>query len=211
MNKLSFSLLLALFLTAFSTNAAAQNQVFEIVNTANIYKKTNSFRGDFALLGTSNREGVIDKNGRELIPCHHIPYAISSPLTLFDEERLAVENRDNNLHGYYDTEGNVAIPFIYKRSGSFEGGHVPVERENGKWGVIDKNGIQQVAKGDSKCVFHSIADLVGNTSVKHEYNITREWLKSIYERKEGAGATSYIVGDQFKNRLLDDACSILMA
>ncbi len=140
MNKLSFSLLLALFLTAFSTNAAAQNQVFEIVNTANIYKKTNSFRGDFALVGTSNREGVIDKNGRELIPCHHIPYAISSPLTLFDEERLAVENRDNNLHGYYDTEGNVAIPFIYKRSGSFEGGHVPVERENGKWGVIDKNG-----------------------------------------------------------------------
>lgn len=77
--------------------------------------------------------------------------------------------------------------------------------------VIDKNGIQQVAKGDSKCVFHSIADLVGNTSVKHEYNITREWLKNIYERKEGAGATSYIVGDQFKNRLLDDTCTVLMA
>lgn len=76
--------------------------------------------------------------------------------------------------------------------------------------VIDKNGIQQVAKGDSKCVFHSISDLAGNTSVKHEYNITREWLKKIYERKEGAGATAYIVGDQFTNRLLDDTCSVLI-
>ena len=76
--------------------------------------------------------------------------------------------------------------------------------------VIDANGIQQIAKGESKCVFHSISDLVGNTSIKNEYNITREWLKNIYERKEGVGPTSYIVGDTFVHRLLDENNDILI-
>ena len=83
MNKLSFSLLLALLPTAFSTNAAAQNQVFEIVNTANTYEKVNFFQGDFARVGTSIRYGIIDKEGREIIPCHLYTSSISS-LSLYN-------------------------------------------------------------------------------------------------------------------------------
>lgn len=72
------------------------------------------------------------------------------------------------------------------------------------FGVIDVNGIQQIAKGESKCVFHSISDLVGDMTVKHEYNIIIEWLRKIYAQKEGVGNTFYIVGDTFVHRLLDE-------
>ena len=137
MKKCFLSILIASILTGFSVYTKAQNQVFEIVNTANSYEKINSFHGDFAHVGTAIRDGIIDKNGREIIPCHLYTSAIIS-LSLFDEGRLAVKPR--NRWGFYDTEGNVAIPFIYKSIGSFDGGVVPVEREDGKWGVIDNNG-----------------------------------------------------------------------
>lgn len=138
MNKLSFSLLLALFLTAFSTNAAAQNQVFEIVNTANSYEKVNSFNGDFAHVGTAIRDGIIDKEGREIIPCHLYTSSISS-LSLYNEGRLLVKG-DHGRYGYYDTEGKLVIPFIYREAHAFSGGFASVENEDLKYGVIDING-----------------------------------------------------------------------
>lgn len=138
MNKLSFSLLLALLPTAFSTNAAAQNQVFEIVNTANTYEKVNFFNGDFAHVGTAIRDGIIDKEGREIIPCHLYTSSISS-LSLYNEGRLLVKG-DHGRYGYYDTEGKLVIPFIYKHAHNFNGGYASVENEDLRYGVIDKNG-----------------------------------------------------------------------
>ncbi len=139
MNKLSFSLLLALFLTAFSTNAAAQNQVFEIVNTANSYEKVNSFNGDFAHVGTAIRDGIIDKEGREIIPCHSVGSSWGSLLSLSKEGLMSIENEDG-LWGYCDKNGNEVIPFKYNIARSFDGAYAPVEREDGKWGIIDKKG-----------------------------------------------------------------------
>jgi len=138
MNKLSFSLLLALLLTVFSTNAAAQNQVFEIVNTANSYEKVNSFRGDFAHVGTAIRDGIIDKEGREIIPCHLYTSSISS-LSLYNEGRLLVKG-DHGRYGYYDTEGKLVIPFIYREAHAFSEGLASVENDDFEYGVIDKKG-----------------------------------------------------------------------
>jgi len=69
--------------------------------------------------------------------------------------------------------------------------------------VIGEDGIQQIAKGECKCVFHSISNLVGNATVKHEYNIMQGWLKKIYYREVGTGPLSYYAGDEFKHRLLN--------
>ena len=129
MKKIYLSLIFALFLTGFSFHAIAQNQVFEIVNTANPYEKINSFQGDFAHVGTANRDGIVDKDGREIIPCHLGTYSIVT-LSLFDENRLPVKLKDK--WGYYDTKGNVVIPFIYKQSSVFQEGYASVENENGK-------------------------------------------------------------------------------
>lgn len=138
MNKLSYSLLLALLLTVFSTNTAAQNQVFEIVNTANSYEKVNSFRGDFAHVGTAIRDGIIDKEGREIIPCHLYTSSISS-LSLYNEGRLLVKG-DHGRYGYYDTEGKLVIPFIYREAHAFSEGLASVENDDFEYGVIDIKG-----------------------------------------------------------------------
>lgn len=177
MNKLSFSLFFVLFLTAFSTYSTAQNQIFGIINTANTYSKVDSFDGDFAHVGTSKRDGVIDKEGREIIPCHQIALSIPT-LSLFKEGRLPVKNRDG-LYGYYDSEGNVVIPFIYKSAQTFNGGIAAVEREDGKWGVIDKNGNTVIPFGYE--IFGGFSDGLAYAGKK----IENKKKASTYTRRAG--------------------------
>lgn len=71
------------------------------------------------------------------------------------------------------------------------------------YNVIDANGIQEVAQGESKCVFHSISDLAGESTIKDQYNLCQHWLKLIYTKQKGMGTqNTFIEGDDFVNRLL---------
>lgn len=71
--------------------------------------------------------------------------------------------------------------------------------------VIDNRGIQEVAKGEIKSVYHCVATIPAQTTVKHLHSQVLEWLKQIYYRERGQSSPfTYEVGDDFDNRLLAD-------
>ena len=71
--------------------------------------------------------------------------------------------------------------------------------------VIDSRGIQEVAKGEIKSVYHCISTIPTQTTAKHLHTQTLNWLKQIYDGKRGTTpACAFTVGDDFKNRLLYD-------
>lgn len=69
--------------------------------------------------------------------------------------------------------------------------------------VIDEEGIKEVARGDIKSVFHSIAASQEEYMVtKHDHLQTLSWLKEIYTGKTKNASTLYITGDK-EHRMLD--------
>lgn len=71
--------------------------------------------------------------------------------------------------------------------------------------IIDDRGIREVAKGEIKSVFHCVASMPAQTTVKHLHSQTIEWLRQIYKGDRGTTSSfAYIVGDEFENRLLSD-------
>ena len=71
--------------------------------------------------------------------------------------------------------------------------------------VIDANGVQEVAKGEIKSVYHCISSIPAQTTVKHLHTQMLEWLKQIYYEKRGSNKLkTFKTGDDFENRLLSD-------
>jgi hypothetical protein len=68
----------------------------------------------------------------------------------FSENRASAVGSKNLLEGYVDEYGEIVIPLIYKHVTSFSEGVAAVQREDGKWICIDKQGkrLEQIPASD---------------------------------------------------------------
>ena len=116
---------------------------FDIACLANDYEYTDWFSDlmgknpqDLALVKTKGyRYGMVDKTGREVIPCHFLEIDRNVKEGLV--RASSVEEGEG--WGFLNTSGQTVIPFIYKHASSFKDGLAVVEK-NYKYGVIDKTG-----------------------------------------------------------------------
>jgi hypothetical protein len=134
-----------------------------------------------ASIGANPLYGVVNGNGKEIIPCKYeksttyfpkygigrllnrdYMYALCDEagklLTGFDYDEMFEPSEDmiaavkNIKCGFLNKEGKEVIPFIYNEVGKFYEGLVPVSKDR-KWGVIDKAGNEVVPFGKYDKVF----------------------------------------------------------
>ena len=122
----------------------------------------DGFREGFAAVSKGlNRFGIIDTNGRELLPCE---YAATSSFS----EGLAAVCKDT-LYGYVDTSGNLVIPYAYDEAGSFNGGLAGV-RKDGADLFIDKRGnVVFSTEYDTELNFGEGLACVSDSSLKYGF------------------------------------------
>lgn len=85
----------------------------------NIYLYVDKFHGDYCKVYLDDHQcGMIDRDGNEIVPCLYFDLEYPS-----DGRIWAM--RDGQV-GFLDMHGNVAIPFQYKRAGSFSEGRAQV-------------------------------------------------------------------------------------
>lgn len=80
--------------------------------------------------------GYLDVNGQEVLNVSHMYFKDAWP---FAEGLSVVEDR-NGLKGAIDTNGNLAIPCLYRELTDISGGIFCAQAADGKWGYIDKAG-----------------------------------------------------------------------
>ena len=125
----------------------------------------------YLFVGRNNKSGVIDYNGKEIIPIiyeliNHCDYPnhqfiiakSGSSKTLFDtsgnmivspdyEIKSSAESivkvRKDDLYGYIDKSGKIVSPCIYDEAEDFHNGFAIVCK-GGLWGVIDKSGKETI-------------------------------------------------------------------
>ena len=96
-----------------------------------LYDDVGDFYEGLAWVKMNGKWGLIDKSGREVIPCKY-DYARD-----FSEGLATV--RINGKWGYIDKSGREVIPCKYNDVGNFSEGLAMVQM-NGKYGYIDKEG-----------------------------------------------------------------------
>jgi hypothetical protein len=108
-----------------------------------VLSKYDSFRGDFEegflRVRKDGKYGVIDKSGKEIVPCR---YADIRP---FSEGMAGVTYEENGKRGFINKKGDEVIPFLYDAlyNDAFSEGLVQVCKD-GKYGFIDKTGKEIV-------------------------------------------------------------------
>ena len=109
------------------------------------YDEACPFQNGFAKVGigeyTIDAWGMIDKTGKEVIPCEY--YNLSdfkdgyTYATMYGTRNYMIENR----MGVFDENGNLTVPFKYRRISEFKNGLAEVSCYlDAKEGVIDKSG-----------------------------------------------------------------------
>lgn len=109
--------------------SSSENGVFtfQYVNT---FKK---FSEGLAAIERDGKQGYINKEGKNVIPCRY------ESAHNFSEGLAAKEW--SGKWGFVDKTGKEVIPCIYKDVGDFSEGYAQVQRTwDGQWGFIDKNG-----------------------------------------------------------------------
>lgn len=130
------------------------------------YQYANAFSEGYAVVKQYDRYGMIDHQGREVVPCKYEvlsdisqglffggsedegfalfgPYL--KPLTDFRYQAIvSIGNRRicakrDGKYGYLDPEGNEVIPFVFDNAYTFSQGFAAVSQE-GKWGIVDTAG-----------------------------------------------------------------------
>lgn len=106
------------------------------------YDITSAFKDGRAIVKQDDRYLLIDKTGKVY------PYSDDLSVGSFSDER-AIVSYDNSigdpdqLNGYVDTNGDLAIPIQYVNVTPFSEGVAAVQEiSNGAWFFIDKNGRQ---------------------------------------------------------------------
>lgn len=85
----------------------------------NIYLYVDQFHGDYCRVYLEeNRCGIIDREGRQVIPCRYEYVEYPS------DRRVLIAN--GGLYGFCDLDGNEVVPPSYRQAGSFSEGLAPV-------------------------------------------------------------------------------------
>ena len=111
------------------------------------YDKVEAYKDDgFALVRLNNKVGLIDKNGKEVVPC--IYDMIAGTIIIYKDgymsgyfsDGLALAQKDNK-YGFVDQNGKEVTPFKYVEARPVIEGMAPVQLElSGKWGYINQYG-----------------------------------------------------------------------
>jgi len=103
------------------------------------FSRSYPFNGEYAVIYDydEGEYGVINREGSMVIPIQY-PYASNNVL----DGLWAVENIEAGGTDFIDVEtGQIALSVPYEQTGDFYKGYVPVRNnENGKWGMLDRNG-----------------------------------------------------------------------
>lgn len=180
----------------------AQEQLFNIIHTANKYQAIHSFQEGFAKVETKNRCGVINQEGKEIIPCHFLSSFSFTDVgsSLFHDGRVLA--RDGlSLYGYYNTEGELVIPFTYEKAFDFSRGYATAGEEN-KVGLIDtngkfiippkyesiipfKDGLARASKVVNGKVKEGFIDIKGNAVIPFIYDRVYDFSEGLAKVEEG--------------------------
>ncbi|MBR0129171.1 MAG: WG repeat-containing protein, partial [Neisseriaceae bacterium] len=99
--------------------------------------------GLFQFATTENRVGFTDKQGHEVVPFQYDNIATESGEGSICKEGLCVVAK-NNLWGFVDSTGRLAIMLQYEYASDFNEGMAAV-KQNDKWGFVDKTGKATIA------------------------------------------------------------------
>lgn len=83
-----------------------------------------------------DKQGMIDKNGKALIPVKY------DSLGVFSENMIVA--KCGNLYGYINSNGEECIPLKYSHADNFSEGLAAVKNEKGKYLFIDASGVMVI-------------------------------------------------------------------
>lgn len=119
--------------------------------------------------------GIIDKERRVLFPFKY------RDLGAFNKDNIAYAANEKNLYGYVDRNGNVIVPFAYKRARSFDGNYAEVSTGWGSVGVINKQGKIVVPLRYESVMIHWDE----TAEVRIDDRLGRRYLCGLYDLKNG--------------------------
>ena len=85
--------------------------------------------------------GVIDENGKEIVPCKYYYVVCQDDFIIVRVQDL--HNREG-LCGLLDKTGNLIIPTVYDYIGKFNDGLAAVANDKGLWGYINQKGEEVI-------------------------------------------------------------------
>ena len=104
-----------------------------------VYDRVSNFGADnLAVVCKSDKSGIIDKNGKLLIPCIYKDAQI--PDGLIPDGLIPV--KQNNKWGFINASGNVVIPFKFFFANPFSDEMCRVEDKNYLYGYVNKYGSE---------------------------------------------------------------------
>ena len=94
----------------------------------------------------SDKQGMIDKNGKAFIPVKY------DSLGVFSENMIVA--KCGNLYGYINSNGEECIPLTYSHADDFSEGLAAVKNEKGKYLFIDASGVMVIKPHEYDRVGH---------------------------------------------------------
>jgi hypothetical protein len=140
----SIIIFLAIFVVSPATETFGQSDT-----TTKKYDKVGAYKDDgFAKVTLNKKEGLIDKSGKEVIPCKYnqiyevIVIYKNGHESCYFVEGFANANLDGK-YGYINEKGKEITPFKYDKIEHFNNGRGKVKYD-GKYGYIDENGKEVI-------------------------------------------------------------------
>lgn len=118
-------------------------EVVPIIQRNNQFISFSPDEGLFQFATTENRVGFTDKQGHEVVPFQYDNISAEADEGSICKEGLCVVAK-NNLWGFVDTTGRLAIMLQYEYASDFNEGMAAV-KQNDKWGFVDKTGKEVIA------------------------------------------------------------------
>jgi hypothetical protein len=187
-------ILLAVFIAVSQVKTFGQDSV-----PTKKYDRIEAYKYDgFALVILNQKQGLIDKNGEEFIPCKYdkiigttIMYT-NVALSVFFVDGFVTAMLDNK-YGFIDINGKEITPFKYSDARPFTNGMAAVEY-NGKCGFINTNGEEVIPCKYEDSLYNTFEDGICPVTLDgksiyideqgNEYRTRKEALKAI---KKAAG------------------------
>lgn len=184
----------------------------EILLNANYDDLIDFGYADYAKIDLNEKVGVLDKNGKILIPANHE--------SLDMESKGLIQAKKGGKYGFFNYSGALVISFIYESVNRIQSDVNRIQvKKDGKWGIIDfkgkviapfeydnirsyMNGLV-VATKDNKDRY---LDLNG----KWKFNKTFDYAESFFEKVTFVGKES-ADSEEMKFALIDNKGNLLSA
>jgi hypothetical protein len=126
-----------IFWEDYSANTMDYQVYNKSIDIPCIFDKSFSFSGGLAPVSLNGKWGVIDKTGKEIIPCKYDEVKYDHVSVSFSDCPIAVKLDDK--YGFIDKTGIETVPFKYDNACAFSE-ELACVKLDGKWGYIDKTG-----------------------------------------------------------------------